>query len=75
MDAGAFLGYNANMRAAAVGKLQACGTVVFNRAGEKRGKPAFRKIVRGLNRRCAMVFEWADGPMEYDEIRDPFPLT
>lgn len=74
MDAQTFLSYNANMRSLVVDKLQACELVVFNRTDEKTDKMAFHKIVRGLNRRCAIAFEWADGHVEYDEIEDPLPF-
>jgi hypothetical protein len=73
-DAGTFLNYNANMRSLVVDKLQACELVVFNRTDAKTDKLAFHKIVRGLNRRCAIAFEWPDGHVEYDEIEDPLPF-
>ncbi len=73
-DAGSFLTYNANLRSLVVDKLQACELVVFNRSSEKTDKIAFHKIVRGLNRRCAIAFEYPDGHVEYDELEDPLPF-
>ncbi len=74
VDAGTFLQYNTNMRALVVDKIQACELVVFNRTSEKTDKLEFHKIVRGLNRRCSIAFEWPDGKVEYDEIQDPLPF-
>ncbi|MPN51968.1 hypothetical protein SDC9_199620 [bioreactor metagenome] len=62
------------MRSLVVDKIQACELVVFNRTSEKTDKLEFHKIVRGLNRRCAIAFEWPDGHVEYDEIEDPLPF-
>lgn len=74
VDAGSFLQYNANLRSLVVDKIQACELVVFNRTGPKTDKLEFHKIVRGLNRRCSIAFEWPDGHVEYDEIEDPLPF-
>ena len=74
VDAGTFLQYNANMRPLVVDKIQACQLVVFNRTSAKTDKMEFHKIVRGLNRRCSIAFEWPDGKVEYDEIQDPLPF-
>ena len=74
VDAGTFLQYNTNLRPLVVDKIQACELVVFNRTSPQTDKMEFHKIVRGLNQRCTIAFEWPDGKVEYDEIQDPLPF-
>ncbi len=73
MDATTFLNYNDNMRSLVVDKLKSPEVVIFNRVTDKTDKMLFHKIVRGVNRRVNIVFEYADGHVEYDEIEDPLP--
>lgn len=73
MDATTFLSYNDNMRSLVVDKLKSPEVVVFNRVTEKTDKMLFHKIVRGVNKRVNIVFEYTDGHVEYDEIEDPLP--
>ncbi len=73
IDAGTFLNYNANMRGLVVDKLTTCELAVFNRFGAGMDKMEFHKIVRGVSRRTAIVYESPDGNVEYDDIEDPLP--
>lgn len=73
MDATTFLNYNDNMRSLVVDKLKSPEVVIFNRVTDKTDKMFFHKIVRGVNRRVNIVFEYTDGHVEYDEIEDPLP--
>lgn len=73
-DAGTFLTYNQNMRQLMVDKLQSAEMLVFNRADEKTDMMEFHKIVRGINNRTQMAYEYTDGRTEYDEIEDPLPF-
>lgn len=73
-DAGTFLTYNQNMRQLMVDKLQSAEMLVFNRADEKTDMMEFHKIVRGINNRTQMAYEYKDGRTEYDEIEDPLPF-
>ena len=73
MDATTFLNYNDNMRSLVVDKLKSPEVVIFNRVTDKTDKMLFHKIVRGVNRRVNIVFEYLDGHVEYDEIEDPLP--
>ncbi len=73
IDAGTFLSYNANMRGLVVDKLTTCELAVFNRFGAGMDKMEFHKIVRGVSRRTAIVYESLDGNVEYDDIEDPLP--
>lgn len=73
-DATTFVMYNANMRSLMVDKVGGCEMIVFNRCNDSIDKMELHKIVRGINRRCDIAYEDADGKVEYDEIEDPLPF-
>ncbi|MBQ9757830.1 MAG: GTPase [Clostridia bacterium] len=73
-DTGSFLSYNSNMRSLVVDKLQNCELVVFNRCKEDTDKNELHKIVRGVSRRCDILYEYENGEIEPDEIEDPLPF-
>ncbi len=73
-DAGTFLSYNANMRQQTYNKLATCETIVFNRYRDTIDKMELHKIVRAANKRAAIIYEYPDGEVEYDEIEDPLPF-
>lgn len=74
-DGSTFVSYNANMRSLVVDKLKDAEMVVFNRADSKNvDKDEFHKIVRGVSRSAAIVYDYPDGSVEYDEIEDPLPF-
>ena len=74
VDAKTFLNFNQNMRSLVVDKLQSVEFLVFNRADETTDMMEFHKIVRGVNTRVNMAYEYTDGRVEYDEIEDPLPF-
>jgi len=73
-DANSFLNYNNNMRQLTVDKLRDAEMLVLNRASERINKEEIHKIVRGVSRRVAIVYDYPDGHVEYDEIEDPLPF-
>ena len=73
-DSATFLNYNANMRQFTFDKIQNTQLVVFNRFDDTMDKTAFHKIVRGISRRCDIVYEYADGKADFDDIEDPLPF-
>ena len=73
-DSNTFLNYNAKMRQFTFDKIQNTQLVVFNRFDESMDKMAFHKIVRGISRRCDIVYESADGKADFDDIEDPLPF-
>lgn len=73
-DANTFLRYNSNMRQLTVDKIMDAEMIVFNRASEQTDKEEIHKIVRGISRRAAIVYDYPDGHVEYDEIEDPLPF-
>lgn len=73
-DSNTFFNYNANMRQLVFDKIQNTQLVVFNRYNDSIDKTELHKIVRGISRRCDIVYEQADGKAEFDEIEDPLPF-
>ncbi len=73
-DSNSFLAYNTNMRSLVVDKFQNCELVVFNRCKKDVDKEELHKIVRGVNRRCDIIYEYENGEIEPDEIEDPLPF-
>ncbi len=73
-DSNTFLNYNANMRQLVFDKMQNTQLVVFNRFDSTYDKTAFHKIVRGITRRSDIVYEYADGKAEFDDMEDPLPF-
>lgn len=73
-DCRTFVSYNANMRQLTVDKLQSCESVILNRAPRDVDQTEIHKIVRGVNRRCSIGYEFEDGEFVYDNIEDPLPF-
>ncbi|MCQ2417571.1 MAG: GTPase [Oscillospiraceae bacterium] len=73
-DASTFLVYNGNMRNLVVDKLDVCELVFFNRVPVGADVEEYHQIVRALNRRCQIYYEFTDGRVMYDDIEDPLPF-
>lgn len=73
-NASTFVSYNANMRSLVVDKLKSAEIVIFNRYDSSIDKLPLHKIVRGISRRSAIVYEYKDGSTEEDDIEDPLPF-
>lgn len=73
-DSNTFLNYNANMRQLVYDKVENAQLVVFNRYGDEMDKMAFHKVIRGISRRCDIVYERVDGKADFDDIEDPLPF-
>lgn len=73
-DANTFISYNANMRQLVYDKVSNAEMLVLNRASDSTDKEEIHKIVRGISRRTAIVYDYPDGHVEYDEIEDPLPF-
>ena len=73
-DARTFENYNANMRQLVYDKIQDTQLVVFNRFEGTMDKVKLHKIVRGISRRCDIVYEYEDGKADFDDIEDPLPF-
>ena len=73
-DANTFLNYNSNMRQLVFDKIKDAEMLVLNRAGDTINKEEIHKVVRGISRRTAIVYDYPDGHVEYDDIEDPLPF-
>lgn len=73
-DSNTFVTYNANMRNLVFDKIKNAEIVVFNRFNENIDKMQLHKIVRGVSRNNAIVYEYPDGSTETDTIEDPLPF-
>ena len=73
-DSTTILSYNANMRQMVYDKLQSAQMVIFNRMKEDADQMPFHKLVRAVNRRCGIGYEYVTGEFVPDEIEDPLPF-
>ena len=73
-DANTFINYNNNMRQLVFDKLKDSEMLVLNRTSPTVDKEEIHKIVRGITRRAAIVYDYPDGHVEYDDIEDPLPF-
>ena len=73
-DSTTFLNYNANMRQQTFDKIELTDLVVFNRFSADIDKMALHKVVRAISRRPQIVYEYAGGLAEEDDIVDPLPF-
>lgn len=65
--------YSNNMRSLVVDKLQITELVAFNRCEGEVDKERYHSLVRSLNRRADILFEYKNGKVEYDDIPDELP--
>jgi len=73
-DAQTFSVYNQNMRQLVFDKLKSAEMVVFNRCEKGFDKMEFHKIVRGVNRKSQILYEYDKDDVELDQIPDPLPF-
>lgn len=73
-DASTFLTYNQNMRQLVVDKLKSAELVVFNRCEKGFDKMPIHKIVRAINRKSQILYEYGKDDVEMDNIPDPLPF-
>lgn len=73
-DANTFISYNNNMRQLVFDKVKDAEMIVLNRASNNIDKEEIHKIIRGISRRAAIVYDYPDGHVEYDDIEDPLPF-
>lgn len=73
-DASTILAYNVNLRQLVVDKLSGAEMVVFNRMQPGADVMPYHKLARALNRRIDIVYEYADGTTQFDQIEDPLPF-
>lgn len=73
-DANTFDMYNSNMRQLVYDKVNVTEVVAFNRCKPNFDKMRLHSIVRAINRRASIIYEYEDGTIENDDIVDPLPF-
>ena len=73
-DANTFISYNNNMRQLTYDKMIDAEMIVLNRTPDNIDKDEIHRIIRGVTRRAAIVYDYPDGHVEYDDIEDPLPF-
>ena len=66
-DARTFLTYNNNMRNLTVDKMKSPELIIFKNFDKSMDKMEYHKIVRVINRRCQIIYEYAKDKIEFDE--------
>ena len=72
-DSRTFLIYNNNMRNLTVDKMKSPEAIIFKNFDNSMDKMDFHKIVRVINRRCQVIYEYDKDHVEFDDIEDPLP--
>lgn len=73
-DANTILAYNQNMRNLVFDKLQSTETIVFKHSTRDMDKMPLHKLVRTVNRKCDIIYEYGPSQIELDTIEDPLPF-
>ncbi len=73
-DSTTFFSYNANMRQLVVDKLAGAELVIFNRVPVGTDIMPYHRIARAVNRKIDIIYDYADGTTQFDEIEDPLPF-
>ena len=73
IDSATFLMYNTNMRSYIADKMSLSDLLYFNRFESKYDAEQFHRLVRALNRRTLIYFEYTDGSVAFDNLEDPLP--
>ena len=74
-DARTYLTYNNNMRNLTVDKMKSPEAIIFKNFDKSMDKMEFHKIVRVINRRCQIIYEYDKDNIEFDNIEDPLPYN
>lgn len=72
-DARTFLTYNNNMRNLTVDKMKSPEAIVFKHFDKTMDKMEYHKVVRVINRRCQIIYEYGKDEIELDNMEDPLP--
>jgi hypothetical protein len=72
-DSNTFPVYNANLRSLAADKLRSCTMTMFNRVQDEDAVPNLRRLVRAVNRKADVYYEYDSGECDKDESNDMLP--
>ncbi len=73
-DTTTFDSYNANIRSLVVDKVTDTEMVIFNRVPIGADQMPLHTVIRAINRRCDIAYEYTNGKVVYDDIVDPLPF-
>lgn len=73
-DARTFLTYNNNMRNLTVDKMKSPEMIVFKFFDDSMDQMDFHKVVRAINRRCQIIYEYGEDNAVLDTIVDELPF-
>lgn len=73
-DARTFLTYNNNMRNLTVDKMKSPEMIVFKFFDESMDQMDYHKVVRMINRRCQIIYEYGEDNAVLDTIVDELPF-
>ena len=73
-DSTTIMTYNVNMRNLVGDKLNSAEMVIFNRMKKDADQIPYHKLVRGISRRANIAYEYENGDVIYDDIKDPLPF-
>lgn len=65
--------YSNNMRSLVMDKLSITEMIAFNRCDENVDKQRYHSLVRAVNRRADILYEYKNGQVEYDDTPDELP--
>ena len=74
-EAAGFLQFYRNFRSLVTDKLSVCDLVYFNRFEGNAAPIELHRIVRSVNRRSKIYYEFDSGQNAYDDIVDPLPFV
>lgn len=72
-DARTYMTYNNNMRNLTVDKMKSPELIVFKFFDESMDQMEYHKLVRVINRRCQIVYEFDKDNAVFDDIEDSLP--
>ena len=73
-DVNTFITFNQNMRNLVFDKLKSTETIVFHNSKRDMDKMPLHKLVRTVNRKCDIIYEYGPSQIELDTIEDPLPF-
>lgn len=66
--------YDSNMRQLVADKIAVSEMIAFNRCPQNVDKQKLHRLVRAINRRAEILYEYRGGHTELDDIIDPLPF-
>ena len=74
IDSTTYEAYNQMFRNLMIDKINNCELVIFNRVDPKRDTGLLHAMIRAVNRRRQICYEYPDGTTQYDDTVDELPF-